>query len=1706
MSIMRSFLLGRSMRRFSELFGAMMLALLTTLLWVAAPASAGAATRTISNIATIQWDLNGSRVSKSSNQVDIDVVFAEEIPELRLHRLNFTGTSTVTNLVGSSCVTSGGPLPFAFQGAFDGINPGAAPIELTDSIRAGEPLVIEISRSSSNTNPSAADFVTVVVTTTEGDFEKLILVESGPNTGRFFGIVQTLPSPPPGAPGDCKLSVRPGDSLTLSAADNAGDQAFAQGEFRILVDPYGIAFDSADGVPVAGTRITIVNADNGAPAEVFGDDGVSHYPSTVVTGENVTDSSGRVYSYPPGDYRFPLMRPGQYRLLVEPPAPYLAPSTVAPAELAHLIRPDGTPFNISEASYGGLIVLAGPLPVQIDIPMDRPATPLLLAKTASVGVAEAGDTVQYRVTLTNPDASQTVTGVNITDLLPHQMRLRLNTVRLDGQTIAASASADGRSLTMTLPSLAPRASAVLTYVLEVRPDAREGDALNRAVAVDARGTKSNIADALVRIRRDTIGGRMTIIGRVTDGGCQADPATAAGVAGVRIMLEDGSYAVTDQDGRYHLEGLKPGLHVVQVDDMTIPADRAVAECTRNTRSAGRAFSRFVEGSGGALKRADFRLVQSAARQDRRFKANARSEAKSDAEAAGSGRDWLAGQEPGIAWLFPEVSHNPRAPVIRVAIKHLPGQSVTLMVGGRPVEAIAFDGTHKSPDGRVAVSLWRGIPLDKQITTMTAEIRDSSGAVVETLQRAVHFSASPIRAELLRDRSTLIADGVTRPVIALRMTDRNGHPVHHGLVGDFEVPAPYYPAVEADAQQARQLAGLERARPVWRVEGEEGIAYVELEPTTASGSLSLRFPFRDGDTVREQRVETWLDPGDRPWTIVGLAEGTAGYAKLSGHVEALADDKEGLFTEGRIALYAKGRISGKWLMTLAYDSDKKEDEARFGGVIDPSAYYTVYADGSERRYDAASVRKLYLKLERPQFYALFGDYETGIDEPELARYVRSLNGVKAEYKSDRVAATAFAADTPNRHRRDEIQGNGLSGPYPLGGPDILANSERVTIEVRDRLRSDRIVEERVLTRHVDYDIDYITGTLRFREPILSRTSDLDPQFIVVDYEVDGVGGRALNAGGRVTWRTADQKLQVAGTAIHDESDSGRTMLGGADIRYRPSASTEIRAEVAVSDQKPSNPAGAGAEGTAVAWQVEAEHHGSKFDVLAYARQQDGGFGVGQVNGSENGTRKFGIDAKARISQQLSLTGSAWREDYLSSDARRMAGRALIEYRGSDLSARAGITIANDRLADGTVAQSRILQLGATKRLFGNRLEIDAQTEMPIGGKDESVDFPARHRLSARYAISKGVQLVGTYELADGEHFDARTARLGFDLAPWAGAKISLAGNMQDIAEYGPRSFAAFGLSQSLVLSKNWSVDVSLDSNKTLGRIRPDRVLNPEHPVASGGFVGNGDILTEDFTAITAGATYRTDLWSITGRAEYRAGDRDDRYGFTAAALRQMGEGSAIGAAASWFTAKSAGGAETRTANLQLSWAHRPADSSFSWLEKLEVREDSVTGAIMGLPAPIGGPLTVTGDARSRRVINSLSLNYSPHAGGDEWLDRTEVSLFWGSRFVSDRYDGDDIKGWSNIIGADARFDLSDMIDVGGSASIRYGTGGRSFAYSAGPSVGIKPFENGWLLLGWNIKGFEDRDFEEARYTRSGPYVTMRLKFDQLSLQGLGLGAK
>lgn len=1669
------------------------------------PALAQSAQDLVTNTATAEWDVAGQRLSQPSNRVDIQIQRPDPTPAtLQLfHFTNQPGAQTF-NLPQTMCQSSSGARPVNLQGAFSQFANGPSPALQANAIRAGEPLLLRVASVGQNVSSTAIDSFEATITTQNGDRERITLTETGANSGVFLGVINTAAVPANPVIGDCVLTVRPGDKLDFDLGNSSTGTTIASSTVDILVDPFGLTFDSADGTAVSGTRVTIVDASTGTPAQVFGDDGVSTFPSSLLTGSTVTDSSGTIYNFDSGFYRFPFLRPGEYRLVIEPATPYRHPSAATPAEISLLTRPDGGQFIIAPGSYGGTITLSDPAPVRVDVPMDRPGGVLSIRKETSAVTAIPGDVVQYRVEVRNPDRTRNSGPVTVTDILPEAMRLRLNSMRWQGTLVTPTVTADGKQFSVTVPALSGGQSGVLSYLTEVRQDARPGNAINLASASDNRGAASGTTDAAVRIVRDGISERFTITGRVTEGGCTVDPRKAKGIQGVRVMLEDGTYTISDPDGRYHFEGVVPGIHVVQVDPNSFPLDQKPVDCANNTRSAGNPISRFVEGRGGSLKRADFRAVQTAPRDAGRAAAKPLPTILSDAQAAGAETDWFEGQEPGLGFVFPKTGHNPRSRATRVVVKHLPRQKVELLVNGKPVDQLNFDGTKKSTDGKMRVAVWRGITIDEGTNVLTAKVTDSEGNLVETLTQSVYVASAPMNAQFLKDNSVLVADGVTRPRIAVRLTDRNGKPIQHSAVGDFSIADPYRPAVEIDAQQANQLSGLERAAPVWRVHGDDGIAYIELEPTTASGTVVVGFNFRDGEVQRTQRVETWLDPGDRPWTVVGFAAGTVGFNKLEQGLEDLVNDDDQVNVDGRIALYAKGRVSGKWLMTLAFDSDKKSDDTRFAGTIDPRRYYTVYADRSEQRYDAASIRKLYLKLERPQFYALFGDYQTGIDEPELARYQRSFNGIKAEYRSEQVHAQAFAADTPYRYRREEIQGNGLSGPYALGARDIFANSERISIETRDRLRSDRVVERRDLVRHIDYDIDYLAGTVRFREPILSRSSGLDPQFIVAEYEVDGVGERVNNAGGRVKWQSPDQKLQIAATALHDETDRSKTNLVGADIRYRPATGTELRAEFAGSDNQARGTATTGT-GSAYAALVEAEHHGAKFDVLAYYRRQASGFGVGQISAAQSATQKFGVDTRYRVTDRLSVSALAYKEDFLATGARRLSGTGEIEYRDDKTSLRAGIVHANDKLSDGTSNISTLVRLGGSRKFFDSKLELDAQTEFALGGQDESVDFPARHRLGARYAIRPDVALVGAYEIAKGENIDARTARLGFDIAPWAGGRVVASANQQDINEFGARSFAAYGLSQTFRVSEKWSIDVTLDGNQTIGGFSRNDVLNPLHPVASGGFLGSDGTLTEDFVAVTAGATYRGERWSWAGRAEWRDGDTTRRYGLTSSILRQIGEGKAVGGQINWFRAKQDGGASTTTAQAEVSWAHRPANSQWSFLNKTEYRYDAVKNAVAGLLGPVGGaPLLVNGDVKSTRLINSLSVNYTPIDEDDGlFFERGEYAFFWGTRYNSDRFGLDDVKGWSNVLGADLRFDISDIADIGAAGTVRIGTHGDNIALSGGPTLTVTPFDNANITLGYNFVGFEDRDFEESRYTRSGPFLTFKLKFDQDSLAGLGL---
>jgi len=290
----------------------------------AALLSANASAQTVSNTAFVEWDQTDGRVQRPSNRVDLLVEAPPPTAPISITTFQFDdppGGGTQINLPETQCRTENGSTPITLNGIFSDLETAPASLSPRTEIAPNEPLVIFINSPSHNEDPDEIETFDIELTTEQGDREVISVTETGANTGDFVGVINTTATPPAPIQGNCILSVAPGSDLSIDIFDDLGGDLLGTISVEILIDPFGLVFDSADGTPVSGARVTLIDNATGLPATVFGDDGVSAFPSSIITGSTVTDSGGTVYNFDPGFYRFPFARPGDYRLVVEPPPP-----------------------------------------------------------------------------------------------------------------------------------------------------------------------------------------------------------------------------------------------------------------------------------------------------------------------------------------------------------------------------------------------------------------------------------------------------------------------------------------------------------------------------------------------------------------------------------------------------------------------------------------------------------------------------------------------------------------------------------------------------------------------------------------------------------------------------------------------------------------------------------------------------------------------------------------------------------------------------------------------------------------------------------------------------------------------------------------------------------------------------------------------------------------------------------------------------------------------------------------------------------------------------------------------------------------------------------------------------------------------------------------------------------------------------------------
>ncbi|MEQ3778143.1 MAG: hypothetical protein ABNH27_13630 [Alcanivorax sp.] len=1529
------------------------------------------------------------------------------------------------------------------------------------------------------------------------------------------------------------------------------------------VDPAGTVFDSSNGRPVPDATVTMYQsrqrlADTGAAncaalQESAYERALHPFTGDVLPTEN-TNTLAADNTQQPGRYQFPLATPGHcYYLDVKPPAGYRFPSTAPPAAAKTFFA------NISDSSYGlggydpdaapvgraaarmasadnqGAFLL-GLADVFVDIPVDPSAATtagvLVLDKQVETDQAGVGDVLAYRIDLTsNHDAE--LFAARIEDRLPYGFRyiedsawLEINDQRIE---IPEPANNGGNQLTVLIQRegpqplpLQPGSTVTLHYGLRLSAGAVDSDGINRAIAQanTASGFTyfSNQGEAKVQVRNEgVLSDRAMVFGKVyVDNDCnnlQNDGEYPVG--GVKLYLSDGSWVITDENGQYSLYGLRPGLHTIKVDPLTLPEGLKLKPI--DNRHAADPQSRFLDLRPGEYHRADFAamcpsadqrdaivenlkarnaslsgdwMLDEAARFDplRENNVNNRLRQADGSGDLGSGVYTQTG-DANLAEAWEQVSRSqpaPRAEQTRPVAEQAQ-MGATKEVAATVTREQAVAGTWLWPrdgisrDGRLQAVVRAGVEPDLYVNDKKVPSSQLGEQVLNRREKAQVLSwygvpleegdnQVEVRAlDPFGNERVLASAEILRPEAPRSLTLE---PQETTLAADGGRSTLAIRVLMQDARgnpaRGTYFVTLENDKGAWleedlqpdnpghqiRVDDGEGLAH--LRSTEYTGPIRLRALVED--FVATARVEQ-IAPM-RPLVATGyvqLRQGFGGNLRDNGNAPTEIGDslpEEGLDANG--AVFLKGAVRGGAHLTLAYDTDNDlDDDEEIRRDLNPSDSYPIAGDASVRGYDARSRSKLYAKLEKDRSSLLWGDYLTdpNYDFQDLGRVQRTLTGLNAIYENDQARFQVFGARPEYEQVSEEIPGNGTALLFTLANRPAR-DSETLELIVRDRGNPGLVISTQPLTRYVDYSVNYFTGDIRFHDVIPTVDENLNPVFIRASYNVEASDAEEYNVlGARFRYQLSD-KLTVSASRTRDEHESEGFDLSSVAAEYALTDQNSIYASSATMENNDDDSEG-GAISLGSQWRWQ---DGSSTD-LRWARAEEGF--RNPAAGIAESREEMRLDHEQVLSRSLSAQVEAVHSQSLENDDAQsslgLIGKKQIGATQLRAGAR-GIEQKDDQGED----RFATWVLGASQgtRLFGKPLTVGSEYEQAFNDRDRR-----RIAADADLGITDKTSLYSRYELINSLsgvnllNNDVETRQFTF------GVRSALSRSTDVFSEYRLRGAqdgrdvaAANGVRSHFEIEPGLTFSPSAEWIETLE--------------------GN---TSQDSTALSLAAEDKRNPNRRTlARVETRFGDERTYYGFSATDIWRVNlDWSAVvrdDLRLQYFDGQPKQGDNIVT----LGMARRP---------RLDNRHHMLF--MYKWKTQWGGEA-----ASDRRVhIVSNHHNFQPH---DDWIFSGRIGAKWqqtelGNLDVdTDAYVADGRIIWD----ISRRFDL----DLHGGALTTEGVSERRYSYGVGVNALVR--RNLRMGVGYNFSGFRDDDLDPEGYNVEGLYIGLEYKFDEDDLGWLG----
>ncbi len=863
---------------------------------------------------------------------------------------------------------------------------------------------------------------------------------------------------------------------------------------------------------------------------------------------------------------------------------------------------DGNDWELAPDDYilpldigANLAILRGS--ASLPLAMNAPAS-VKITKTVNRKEVSVGGIVTYTITAENLTRLE-LAAVNIVDDIPSGFKYLEGSAHLEGAPAEPEGMGTG-VLTFDLGPLQAGSEHIKTlrYQLMVGAGVNFGRYTNTAVATmpDA-GVGSALSapdNAQVEVVVDALFDLSTIIGKVffdRDGDGYQDSGEPP-VPYARIVTADGRQVTTDADGRYHIAGALPGRHVLRLDERSLPAGSALT--TRkalivNVRPGLPAKANFgvllksddvldkyplniqtlpgeprprlsVSHVGPAMLNAGgkglqyplaFRLFSNYSSYFDRWELEILEpfSKRVIARRAGARDDFF---EPAL-WDGEELEPLDLKPgktlAYRLRVSDAEGRSD--ITREKQFQLSAFD--KRQPQTPPPESHWmrqesrqdqsdkREIPIQGQAVQIYGDGFDRIRAIGDnaTLLTVPVFTGPLTAADILSDGTTFAPNERPRAELILPYGQIN---------------------IEALASTGYQESG---APPPLKSESNPGV-YRSVADAQKPLQTSIASP---APRVVNSRVIT-IGPGAKSSKndlfLVALIDGEIHHQEISGNMEtATSGDrrfKDRVWKDGKVAVYLKGAIKGKYLITASYDSERGDED--LFRQLDPDDVYPIYGDGSITQDLAEEADgKLYLLLEGDNVHFKWGRYSTALTETDLARFQRNLQGGKLHYRSEEKTSYGDAATTVigfnararQKASRDEFQATGGS-LYYLKNQDIVADSLQLQVQARDRTTGD-VLSSAALTPEVDYEVDASAGRVSFWHPVkryvdsgLLTSSDADTGnlvYIVANYSyfvIDGLDKGV--SGGRVEQALTDA-VRLGASYVDEDQNATRYALRGLD---------------------------------------------------------------------------------------------------------------------------------------------------------------------------------------------------------------------------------------------------------------------------------------------------------------------------------------------------------------------------------------------------------------------------------------------------------------------------------------------------------------------------------------------------------------------------------